>query len=469
VLKRISQRLASSVLFWDLTLTLLCLYITSHFRIWLPFGKDIPLWLIHLPWSVYVGVVIIWTVIFLLLTPQRSIFTDHLMHSMGRLLASVGLAGLTFAGMLYLSPFREVSRLQFLYFITCNLLALLAFHLMVRAYIHSRRSKGWRRRVLIVGGGVTGQQLAHEFVRKSWAGLEVVGYASDEPVTDTLHHLPVLGATDDIVQLIDEHYVDEVVFALPAQKQEQIVTLSLQLQHYPVMVHAVPDLIDLAFARASVDTLAGIPLISLRESILDEPQRLLKRLFDVGMSSLALLLLSPLMLVIALLIKLESPGPIFFVQQRVGEHGKRFKMIKFRSMYQDAEKRWEEVSRRNPDGTLIHKQERDPRITAIGQKLRRTSLDELPQLINVLRGEMSLVGPRPEMPYIVQEYEPWQWQRFRVPPGMTGWWQINGRSDKPMHLHTEDDLYYVQNYSFWLDIQIIFKTILVVWRGQGAY
>jgi lipopolysaccharide/colanic/teichoic acid biosynthesis glycosyltransferase len=175
------------------------------------------------------------------------------------------------------------------------------------------------------------------------------------------------------------------------------------------------------------------------------------------------------LLIIAILIKLESPGPVFFLQERIGEHGRRFKMIKFRSMYVDADKRWREVARRDESGRLIHKMHDDPRVTGIGRKLRRTSLDELPQLFNVLRGEMSLVGPRPEMPYIAAEYEPWQWQRFRVPPGITGWWQVNGRSDKPMHLHTEDDLYYIQNYSFWLDLRILFKTVSVVFGGNGAY
>jgi len=127
------------------------------------------------------------------------------------------------------------------------------------------------------------------------------------------------------------------------------------------------------------------------------------------------------------------------------------------------------VALRDEGVRLIHKIEDDPRVTQVGRKLRRTSLDELPQLINVFRGEMSLVGPRPEMPYVTAEYEPWQWQRFRVPPGITGWWQVNGRSDKPMHLHTEDDLYYIQNYSFWLDLRILLKTVLVVWQGHGAY
>jgi lipopolysaccharide/colanic/teichoic acid biosynthesis glycosyltransferase len=184
---------------------------------------------------------------------------------------------------------------------------------------------------------------------------------------------------------------------------------------------------------------------------------------------LLLLLLAPLLGLIALAIKLESPGPVFFFQERIGQHGQRFKMAKFRSMYQDAEQRRDEVALRDAAGHLLHKSSDDPRVTRVGRKLRRTSLDELPQLINVLRGEMSLVGPRPEMPYIAAEYEPWQWQRFRVPPGITGWWQINGRSDRPMHLHTEDDLYYIQNYSFWLDLRILLRTIAAVFRGHGAY
>jgi exopolysaccharide biosynthesis polyprenyl glycosylphosphotransferase len=213
----------------------------------------------------------------------------------------------------------------------------------------------------------------------------------------------------------------------------------------------------------------GIPLISLRESALTDTQRFLKRLFDLSASGLLVALLSPVMFVIALLIRLESPGPVFFFQERIGEQGRRFRMIKFRSMYQDADRRWHEVARRDEQGNLIHKSEDDPRVTKVGRRLRRTSLDELPQLLNVVRGEMSLVGPRPEMPYIAAEYQPWQWQRFRVPPGMTGWWQINGRSGKPMHLNTEDDLYYIQNYSFWLDLWILVRTVVVVVQGKGAY
>jgi exopolysaccharide biosynthesis polyprenyl glycosylphosphotransferase len=321
--------------------------------------------------------------------------------------------------------------------------------------------------VLIVGGGEGGQQLAEEIARRPWAGVRVVGYTCDEVVPNGT--MPRLGTVDETPQIVATQHIDEVVINLPSSYSKRITRLSLELQQYPVMVHMVPAVLDLAFARTPTQALGGIPLISLRESALNESQRMIKRLFDIFASLVLLFILSPVMIALAIIIKVESPGPVFFKQDRIGEHGRRFKMIKFRSMYQDADKRWQEVAERDEEGHIIHKRSNDPRVTRIGRWIRRTSIDELPQLFNVLRGEMSLVGPRPEMPYIATEYEPWQWQRFRVPPGITGWWQVNGRSDKPMHLHTEEDLYYIQNYSLLLDIIILFKTVGVVWRGRGAY
>ncbi len=467
MLERIGHRLARSVLFWSLLLTLVSLYLTSKIRIWLPFGKDIYYEQVQLPWILYVAVGSIWLTVFLLLRPQNAFVMASLPEAVGRLLASVGMAGLSFAGLLYLSPFRDVSRLQFVYFLVFDLVILLVLHVWFRAYYRLQQDTRWQQRVLIVGGGLTAQQIACELRQRPWAGLQVYGYAADEPPAND--DLPVLGTVNETVAIVTQHKINEVIFALPDQQHERVANLSLKLQTQPVMVHTVPGLLDLTFARTPVGTLAGIPLISLRESALNEPQRLMKRLFDMVVSALALVVLAPLMLVLAVLIKLDSPGPVLFRQERIGEHGKRFQMLKFRSMYQDAEARWHEATRQDENGNLIHKNNGDARITPIGRKLRRSSLDELPQLINVLLGQMSLVGPRPEIPRIVEQYQAWQWQRFRIPPGMTGWWQINGRSNKPMHLHTEDDLFYVQNYSFWLDMRILLKTIIVVWRGQGAY
>jgi lipopolysaccharide/colanic/teichoic acid biosynthesis glycosyltransferase len=171
----------------------------------------------------------------------------------------------------------------------------------------------------------------------------------------------------------------------------------------------------------------------------------------------------------ALSVFLEDGVPVLFRQKRVGENGRLFEMLKFRTMIKNAEQLQSQVERQDANGNLIHKSKDDPRVTRTGRLLRRLSLDELPQLFNILGGTMSFVGPRPEMPYLVEKYQPWQRKRFAVPPGLTGWWQVSGRSDKPMHLHTEDDLYYIQNYSIWLDLQIIVRTVWVVLIGRGSY
>jgi exopolysaccharide biosynthesis polyprenyl glycosylphosphotransferase len=231
----------------------------------------------------------------------------------------------------------------------------------------------------------------------------------------------------------------------------------------------VPDFFDLAFHAATIENVGGIPLIGLRDSAIDGFQRFGKRLMDLVLASIGLLLLWPLMLVVAIAIKLEDGGPILYSSARVGENGRIFYMHKFRSMVVNADKLQHIVNHVDENGKVLFKHADDPRITRLGRFLRRTSIDELPQLFNVIKGEMSLVGPRPELPWLVETYEPWQRKRFAVPQGITGWWQVNGRSDNPMHLHTDQDLYYVQHYSLWLDIQILWRTLSVVLRGRGAY
>jgi lipopolysaccharide/colanic/teichoic acid biosynthesis glycosyltransferase len=190
-----------------------------------------------------------------------------------------------------------------------------------------------------------------------------------------------------------------------------------------------------------------------------------KRVFDLFFGSLLILLALPLMGIIWILVKMDSPGPALLKQERVGENGEIFRMYKFRSMRTAGTQGGEAVT--NPDN--LHKIPDDPRVTSIGRILRRWSLDELPQFFNIMRGDMSLVGPRPELPWLVSKYQPWQRKRFAVPQGLTGWWQVNGRSTKPMHLNTEDDLYYIQNYSIWLDVRILWLTLFAVLRRDGAF
>ncbi len=195
--------------------------------------------------------------------------------------------------------------------------------------------------------------------------------------------------------------------------------------------------------------------------------RLVKRAMDVGLSLLALPVALPVMAVTAVVVRLDSPGPAVFRQRRVGEHGLIFWIYKFRTMSL-AQGEAADVEGHLEHGQP-HKHKDDPRVTRVGRFLRRTSLDELPQLFNILKGEMSLVGPRPELPWIVANYEPWQYARLSVPQGLTGWWQVNGRGDRPMHLHAEDDLYYIEHFSIWLDVKILWKTVWAVWTRAGAF
>ncbi|MDX2140322.1 MAG: exopolysaccharide biosynthesis polyprenyl glycosylphosphotransferase [Chloroflexota bacterium] len=198
-------------------------------------------------------------------------------------------------------------------------------------------------------------------------------------------------------------------------------------------------------------------------------QRIMKRIIDIVICSIVLLIASPLMGAVILAVKLESPGPVLFKQRRVGEGGRLFHIYKFRSMVVNAEALQPTVNRTNAQGKLVHKHKHDPRVTRVGRFIRKTSLDELPQLFNVIKGDMSLVGPRPELPWLVEQYDSWQRVRFIVPQGITGWWQVTGRSTKPCHLSTEDDLHYIGHYSLFLDIKILFMTVWVLLKGHGAF
>lgn len=307
----------------------------------------------------------------------------------------------------------------------------------------------------------------------SAAHLRLVGFVDANPEKRDRGCLgyPVLGGLEDVPRLVREQDVQEVIFALPPDEQHTLRSLAIALQAVAVNLWLVPDVFDLVFLRASVQELDGIPIIGLREPAIAGLDRLIKRLCDMVVSGLLLAVLAPLMLGIALLIKLDSRGPVLFRQHRVGEGGRIFRMIKFRSMVEGAELEESDLLQNQGDGRMLFaKTADDPRITLLGRLLRRTSLDELPQLINVLRGEMSLVGPRPELPWMVETFDLWQRRRLTVPQGMTGWWQVNGRMKRAApEQRVEDDLFYIRNYTLWLDIRILWKTIKAVIRGEGAY
>ena len=383
------------------------------------------------------------------------------------LLSSI-IAGVSQAGILYLS-YREISRLFFVSYVVIASFFLLLWRVVARQVLRLiAPSNPKKRKALIIGAGEVGVNLRNQIQENIDIDISFAGFLDDDVEKQELNQ-QILGKLDDVRKVIDEHNISDVVIALPRRAYEKVNELVAELHDMPVRVWVVPDYFNLSLFKAKVEELAGIPLLDLRAPALTEYQRLLKRLFDLIFGSIFLLLSLPIMVIVAIAIKLESPGPILFKQTRVGENGRLFTLYKFRSMVMGADKNNENFIAYDEEGNPIHKVPNDPRVTRVGRFIRRASLDELPQLFNVLRGDMSLVGPRPELPYLVERYESWQRTRFAVPQGITGWWQVNGRSDKPMNLHTEDDIYYVQNYSIFLDLLILLKTAIVVVRGKGAY
>jgi exopolysaccharide biosynthesis polyprenyl glycosylphosphotransferase len=466
--KRFSVNFAIFSLLLDSVLTVMALVMAASLRPLLanlPFLQPMPE--ATLSPVTYIIVVVLWATIFLFASVYDPKNVYRVTDELQNVTIATSLAALVFAGILYLF-FREFSRWLLILFVALDLFFLLGWRLWSRLVFRFGRLPAVEKRVLIIGAGRVGRRVGKMISGNEWMGLHLTGYL-DDTQNGQRERMPVLGCVAEARKIVEGKQIDDVVIALPQRAYGQVNKLVVDLHDLPVNVRVVPDYFSLALYRASVEDFGGLPMINLRDPALNEVQRLVKRLFDLLVGGVTFIVALPLLGLTALAIKLDSSGPVFFRQQRVGENGRIFPMYKFRSMVVGAEKMQHKVNGEDANGNLIHKSEDDPRVTRIGRFLRRTSLDELPQLINVLKGDMSLVGPRPELPWLVGQYELWQRKRFAVPQGMTGWWQVNGRSDKPLHLHTEDDLYYIQNYSLWMDIYILLKTPWVVLRGKGAY
>ncbi len=325
--------------------------------------------------------------------------------------------------------------------------------------------KGWgRRRLLVVGTGDIARMILQKALWTPELGYDVAGVvANDGETVASVIGVPVVGHSDALGDLITDHAVDEVIIALPEETPHQeILRLISECERGRVMIRVYPDLFQIMAGPVSIGEMGGLPLLTVRDIAQQGWRRAAKRAMDIVGASVGLVLLSPLMMLIAVLIKLESPGPVFYVQERMGLDARPFLMIKFRSMRADAEKQGPGWTRPN-----------DPRRTKIGAILRRTNLDELPQLINVLLGDMSLVGPRPERPVYVEQFRrsiPRYMERHREKAGMTGWAQVNGlRGDTSIAERTKYDLWYIENWSLMLDVKIIIRTFLQFFRSPNAY
>jgi len=351
----------------------------------------------------------------------------------------------------------EVSQLVWALFLVLNVVFSYASRETVRELLERR----WRagiglKRILIAGTGDLGRQVAERMLQHRELGYQVVGFVDDSAGGDHLGYrgLPLLGTLADVVEVVRRERVDHLYVALPLDEHAKLLDLMDLASREFIDVRVVPDLLQFIALRASLEDLDGLPVINPNDTQLQGVHAWVKRGLDVAVSGVALALLAIPMAIVAALVRLTSPGSVFYTQERMGLDGRPFTVYKFRSMYQDAEE----------TSGPIWARDDDPRTTPVGHWLRRLDLDELPQLWNVLKGEMSLVGPRPERPFFVEQFKhriPQYMLRHKVKAGITGWAQVNGwRGNTSLEKRIEYDLYYIENWSMTLDIKIIWLTLV---------
>jgi exopolysaccharide biosynthesis polyprenyl glycosylphosphotransferase len=337
---------------------------------------------------------------------------------------------------------------------------------MVATLLH-RRGIGVER-VLVVGGNNLGRIIMQSLATRAHLGYQVVGFVDDDRAGD-FGRFRHLGGLDDVEHLADEERIDHVIVALPSASHAAILRIVDHCREGGVSFKLVPDLYEMSLNRVDVDTVSGIPLIGLKAVSILGWNAVTKRAIDVLVSALALLVLSPILALIAGLIKLESPGPVIYRHTRIGKNRHPFTMMKFRSMRQDADRDRAALVVEIDGDRRLFKDRQDPRRTRVGAFIRRWSLDELPQFWNVLVGDMSVVGPRPQIPPEVANYEDWHYKRLAVSPGLTGLWQVSGRSELTFDEMVIYDIYYIENWSLGLDFRILLRTIPAVLQGRGAF
>lgn len=374
--------------------------------------------------------------------------------------------------LLFFLEIQYISRLVIFIFVCVEFVVLVLSRAVMKLYFARSIADGENLlRILIIGTGDRAKELVSELQKQAEWGVIIIGFLDPDPqrVGHELDGVPVIGTLDSVSEVLKKHVVDEVIIAMPRSLLQDAESIAIACEEEGIKLRFMADLFSVQVTRISLAQVGGIPLLTMEPVARDREKLLLKRLLDLLLTILAMPVLLPLMAVVAIAIRRDSPGPVFFVQQRVGLRKHLFPMYKFRSMYTDAEEKLKELEHLNEADGPIFKMTNDPRVTRVGNFIRRTSLDELPQLFNVLRGEMSLVGPRPMSIRDVDLFDKGiQRKRFSVKPGITCIWQISGRSNLPFSKWLELDLEYIENWSLLLDLKILIKTIPAVLKSRGA-
>jgi exopolysaccharide biosynthesis polyprenyl glycosylphosphotransferase len=379
-------------------------------------------------------------------------------------------AGLLLCGTLYIMKAYAVSRIVVAVTISLTLVMIMLRRFVSRKLRQRRFLQGREtRNVLIVGDGRVGHALRNHLQSLPHMGFRFMGFVSLEATRDTEStvHTEVIGNIRNCVAIARSLFVDEIYFSTPADK-DTVIGVVEEARAIGIDVRVVPDLYDGLAWNAPVEYVGQFPTIPLHRGDFPRGAFLFKRLLDISVSLVALLALSPLLLLIAALVRMDSPGPIFYRSERIGRKGRTFTCIKFRTMVADAETLRQQLADRNERDGILFKITNDPRITGIGARLRKYSLDELPQFLNVLLGDMSLVGPRPPIASEVEKYDLSHLRRLDVLPGMTGLWQVEARQDPSFDSYISLDTAYVENWNLMLDLRILARTIGVVLAGTGS-
>jgi len=416
-----------------------------------------------------------WFILALILVSKRlhlyaPIQLRNTLHDQRLTLQACCTAGLLLSGALYLARGQVVSRAVVLLTVLFTAVLLSARRLAWRAIVYRRYDRGIEtRNILVVGTGRVGQALRHHIESIRHLGFTFKGFVHIPGYdSDGIGSSPdVLGTIDEVLELARKHFVDEIFLAAPCERV-LVKRLVHQAREAGVDIRVVPDLYDGLAWNSPIEYIGQFPTIPLHRGQVPVMGMVLKRILDIAASSVALVMLSPVLLAIAIAVRVDSKGPIFYLSERIGKKGRVFRCIKFRTMVPDAERRRAEILHMNERDSVLFKITNDPRITRTGSFLRKYSLDELPQLINVLRGDMSLVGPRPPIASEVKRYELNHLRRLDVVPGVTGLWQVQARQDPSFDSYISLDTAYIENWSLWLDIKILVRTVGVVVSGTGS-
>jgi exopolysaccharide biosynthesis polyprenyl glycosylphosphotransferase len=363
---------------------------------------------------------------------------------------------------------QDVSRLFFGLYYAVAFALLGASRTAIRLVAQAARRRGYNTRTFaVVGSGLMSEEVVEAIsAHREW-GYVFAGHVLEDGGAEPAGRR-ILGRLSALPEILERHVIDEMVFAVPRERLEVIERAVLLCEEQGVSVRVILDLFPARASRMTLEELDGLPVLSMTSVPSDTAPLVGKRVFDVVVSALVLLLCAPLLLLVALLIRIDSPGPVLFRQRRIGLHGRRFWLYKFRSMVPGAARQLSSLRHRNEMSGPVFKIRDDPRVTRVGRWLRKTSLDELPQFWNVLKGEMSVVGPRPPIPSEVKQYERWHRKRLAVKPGITCTWQISGRNEVEFDRWMQLDLHYVENWSLWHDLKIVLLTIPAVILGRGA-